>query len=149
GEQYVLALAGQGGAITLSMGLFSGNGPRYLNGRLIAFKLGADMQLPAAVPTPPAPLDVSGAVTSGDPLAGALQYSNLCFVCHGPAAMSAGSIPDLRFSATLLSQDAFLSIVLDGLLEDRGMVGFSADIGAQEAEDIRAYLLQQAAAVPR
>ncbi|OGT74294.1 MAG: hypothetical protein A3H44_06075 [Gammaproteobacteria bacterium RIFCSPLOWO2_02_FULL_57_10] len=149
GEQYVLALAGQGGAITLSMGLFSGNGPRYLNGRLIAFKLGADMQLPAAVPTPPAPLDVTGAVTSGDPLAGALQYSNLCFVCHGPAAMSAGSIPDLRFSATLLSQDAFLSIVLDGLLEDRGMVGFSADIGAQEAEDIRAYLLQQAAAVPR
>ncbi len=149
GEQYVLALAGQGGAITLTMGLLSGNHPRYQNGRLIAFKLGADAPLTGAIPTPPAPLDVTATTSQGNALAGALQYGSFCSVCHGPVAMSAGSIPDLRYSATLLSQDTFLSIVLDGLLADRGMVGFAADMGAQDVENIRAYLLQRAVNVPR
>lgn len=149
GEQYVLALAGQGGAIPLTMGLLSGNGPRYLNGRLIAFKLGAQGTLPAAMPAPPVPLQVEGASTSGNALAGALGYGSFCSVCHGPAALSVGSVPDLRYSATLLSQDAFMSIVLDGLLEDRGMASFADDLGAADVENIRAYLLQQAGAVPR
>ncbi len=147
GEQYVLALAGQGGAIALTMGLASGNHPRYLNGRLIAFKLGASTPLSAANPIAPMPLDITATTTRGNAVEGAQLYGNFCSTCHGPVALSAGSIPDLRYSATLLNQDAFLSIVLDGLLADRGMVGFSADIGAQQVENIRAYLLQLADAV--
>lgn len=147
GEQYVLALAGQGGAIALTMGLASGNHPRYLNGRLIAFKLGANTALPAADIVAPTPLDITATTTRGNAVEGAQLYGSYCSTCHGPVALSAGSIPDLRYSATLLNQDAFLSIVLDGLLADRGMVGFSADIGAQQVENIRAYLLQLADAV--
>ncbi len=149
GEQYVLALAGQGGAIPLTMGLFSGNHPRYMNGRLIAFKIGATGDLSMPTPTPPAPLDTGVTTTRGDTLAGAAAYSGYCSVCHGPAAMSVGSIPDLRFSSSLLNQDAFMSIVLDGLFESRGMASFAKDLGAIDVENIRAYLLQQAAAVPR
>lgn len=149
GEQYVLALAGQGGAIPLTMGLLSGNRPRFLNGRLIAFKLGADTPLPAATPLAAVPLDLTTTTTEGNAAKGGLQYFGFCSTCHGPAALSAGSVPDLRYSAALLSQDAFQSIVLDGLLADRGMVGFSADLDASDVEDIRAYLLEQAAAVPR
>ena len=149
GEQYVLALAGQGGAIPLTMGLLSGNGPRYMNGRLIAFKLGADAPLDIAEPNPLPALDTSTTTTRGNTLEGALAYGSFCSVCHGPAALSVGSIPDLRFSSSILNQDAFMSIVLDGLFESRGMASFSEDLGAIEVENIRAYLLQQAAAVPR
>ncbi len=149
GEQYVLALAGQGGAIPLTMGLLSGNGPRYMNGRLIAFKLGADAPLDIAEPNPLPALDTSTTTTSGNVLEGALAYGSFCSVCHGPAALSVGSIPDLRFSSSILNQDAFMSIVLDGLFESRGMASFSEDLGAIEVENIRAYLLQQADAVPR
>jgi len=149
GEQYVLALAGQGGAIPLTMGLLSGNGPRYMNGRLMAFKLGADAELSMAVPNPLPPLDTSVTATRGNTLEGALAYGSFCSVCHGPVALSAGSIPDLRFSSSILNQDAFMSIVLDGLFESRGMASFAEDLGATEVENIRAYLLQRAEAVPR
>lgn len=149
GEQYVLALAGQGGAIPLTMGLASGNHPRFMNGRLIAFKLGADSTLSMPEPIAPAPLELGSVVTSGNAVAGAARYAGLCSVCHGPAGMSSGSIPDLRYSGALLNQDVFMGIVLDGLLESRGMVGFSEDLDAQGAENIRAYLLQLAGDVPR
>jgi len=147
GEQYVLALAGQGGAIPLTMGLLSGNYPRERNGRLMAFKLGADMQSPVVVSTPLEPLDVSGAQSSGDADYGAIMYGAYCSVCHGPAAMTAGPIPDLRYTPMLLSEAGFASIVLEGSLSSRGMPGFGADIGPTEAEGIRAYLLELAAAV--
>lgn len=146
GEQYVLALAGQGGAIPLTMGLLSGNFPRQRNGKLMAFRLDADGMLPPVAMTAPTPLDVSTAEqTDGDPAYGAVMYGAYCSVCHGAAALSAGPIPDLRYSATLLDSDTFSAIVLDGVLADRGMVGFSEDIGEEEAESIRAWLLTRAA----
>jgi len=148
GEQYVLALAGQGGAMVLTMGLASGNHPRYLNGRLIAFKLGADGILPAADVIPPTPLDITQTSSEGNPLAGGAAYGGFCSFCHGPIALSAGSIPDLRYSASLLNQDLFKAIVIDGALQTRGMASFAEDLDEQDAENIRAYLLQRAATVP-
>lgn len=147
GEQYVLALAGQGGAIPLTMGLMSGNYPRERNGRLMAFKLGADMQSPVIVATPPEPLDVSGVQSSGDADYGAIMYGAYCSVCHGPAALSSGPLPDLRYTPMMLTEEGFASIVLEGSLATRGMPGFAADIGPAEAEGIRAYLLELAASV--
>jgi quinohemoprotein ethanol dehydrogenase len=147
GEQYVLALAGQGGAIALTMGLASGNHPRYLNGRLIAFKLGADGSLPEADIVPPVPLDVTQTSSDGSVLAGAAAYGGFCSVCHGPIALSAGSIPDLRYSASLLNQELFQAIVVDGVLQTRGMASFAEDLSAEDVENIRAYLLQRAASV--
>jgi quinohemoprotein ethanol dehydrogenase len=147
GEQYVLALAGQGGAIPLTMGLMSGNYPRERNGRLMAFKLGADMQSPVIEVTPPEPLDVSDVQSSGDADYGAIMYGAYCSVCHGPAALSSGPLPDLRYTPMMLTEEGFASIVLEGSLATRGMPGFAADIGPAEAEAIRAYLLELAASV--
>ncbi|MBC54885.1 MAG: PQQ-dependent dehydrogenase, methanol/ethanol family [Gammaproteobacteria bacterium] len=147
GEQYVLALAGQGGAIPLTMGLLSGNYPRERNGRLMAFKLGADMQSPVVMATPREPLDVSGAQSDGDADYGAIMYGAYCSVCHGPAALSSGPLPDLRYTPMMLTEAGFASIVLEGSLSSRGMPGFGADIGPAEAEGIRAYLLELAASV--
>lgn len=145
GEQYVLALAGQGGAIPLTMGLLSGNYPRQRNGRLMAFRLGGDASLPEVEMTTPTPLDVSNADSGGNAAAGEVVYGAYCSVCHGPAALSAGPIPDLRYSATILDSEVFRSIVIDGALADRGMVGFSQDINAEDAENVRAWLLERAA----
>ena len=147
GEQYVLALAGQGGAIPLTMGLLSGNYPRQRNGKLMAFKLGADGQLPEVVMSEPQPLDLEGITSTGDAAYGGAVYAGYCSVCHGPVGMSSGSIPDLRYSPMLLSEETFHAIVLDGALLARGMPGFAADIGAVEAEALRAYLLGLAGSV--
>jgi mono/diheme cytochrome c family protein len=147
GEQYVLALAGPGGAIPMTMGLLSGNYPRQRNGRLMAFKLGADGQLPTVVMAPQEPLDLTGISSEGNVDLGAVLYGAYCSVCHGPFAMSAGPLPDLRYSPMLLSDGAFHSIVLEGSLLSRGMPGFAADIGAPEVESIRAYLLELAGSV--
>jgi PQQ-dependent dehydrogenase (methanol/ethanol family) len=147
GEQYVLALAGQGGAISMTMGLLSGNYPRQRNGRLMAFKLGAEGQLPQIDIVPPQPLNLAGISSAGDANVGGVLYGAYCSVCHGPMAMSAGPLPDLRYSPMLLTDAAFHSIVLDGSLLSQGMPGFSADIGAAEVESIRAYLLQLAGQV--
>ncbi|MDO9478136.1 MAG: PQQ-dependent dehydrogenase, methanol/ethanol family [Pseudohongiella sp.] len=147
GEQYVLALAGQGGAISVSMGLLSGNYPRQRNGRLMAFKLGADGQLPQIDIVPSQPLNLAGISSSGDANMGGVLYGAYCLVCHGPMAMSSGPIPDLRYTPMLLTEAGFHGIVLEGNLLSRGMPGFSADIGAGEVEHIRAYLLQLAGQV--
>lgn len=148
GEQYVLALAGQGGAIPLTMGMLSGNFPRQRNGRLMAFKLGADLVLPEVELVSAVPLDLTAVSSTGDASTGSVLYGSFCQVCHAPMGLSAGPIPDLRYSAMITDPDVFSSVVLDGILADRGMVGFAADIDAGEAEHIRAYLLQLAAEVP-
>lgn len=147
GEQYVLALAGQGGAIPLTMGLLSGNYPRQRNGRLMAFKLGADGQLPLVEMVLREPLDLAGISSDGDADYGAIMYGAYCSVCHGAFALSAGPIPDLRYTPTLLSGDVFSGIVLEGSLSHLGMAGYAADIGVAEAESIRAYLLELADSV--
>jgi len=147
GEQYVLALAGQGGSFALSMGRLSGNYPRQRNGRLMAFKLGGDAQLPEVELVPPQPLNLAGASSEGDAVAGSVTFGAYCSFCHGPVAMSAGPIPDLRYSPMILTQEGFQSIVHGGALLSRGMPGFSADMTVEQVESIRAYLLQLAARV--
>ena len=147
GEQYVLALAGQGGAIPLTMGLTSGNYPRQRNGRLMAFKLNGDASLPVHQQESLIPLDLEGISSEGNPLMGGAMYGAYCSVCHGPVALSAGPIPDLRYSPMILSEDGFAAIVLEGALQEQGMPAFAADIGATQVESIRAYLLQRAASV--
>ncbi len=47
-----------------------------------------------------------------------------CMACHGTAARSPGSAPDLRASPLHHSQDAFVQIVRNGALASRGMPSF-------------------------
>jgi quinohemoprotein ethanol dehydrogenase len=147
GEQYVLALAGQGGIFGILGG--GANSLRAAterpNGRLMAFKLDATGVLPDVEPPRiRQPLDLSDIDTDGDPEHGAISYQQLCAPCHGRSGRSSGMMPDLRFSPLLLSARAFAAVVRDGSLSDRGMAGFGSQLDARETEDLRAYLVRQA-----
>jgi hypothetical protein len=52
--------------------------------------------------------------------------------------------PDLRYSATLRSADAFNSIVLGGALTENGMVSFKTALQQDQVDAIRAYIVSRA-----
>ncbi|HEX6860058.1 MAG TPA: PQQ-dependent dehydrogenase, methanol/ethanol family [Caulobacteraceae bacterium] len=145
GEQYVALMAGWGGAFSTTAG--AGVDPRS-NGvrRLLVFKLGGKAQLPeppASVPheftdLPP----VTG--TEADVKAGFTAFHNNCSVCHGASAVSQFSIPDLRYSPITHDAEAWKGVVIDGERKEQGMVSFAKFLSAQEAEQIRQYVLSVA-----
>jgi quinohemoprotein ethanol dehydrogenase len=151
GEQYVTVIAGLGGAAAGGGGRGGPAQPRAAHGRMLSFKVGGTAQLPPLndgsnrqIP------DLSRANANGDAAAGRTRYDQICASCHGLDAVSATAIPDLRYAASLIDAAAFKAIVLDGTRQDKGMVGFSTVMNAQDAEAIRAYLVSRAAAaVPR
>jgi alcohol dehydrogenase (cytochrome c)/quinohemoprotein ethanol dehydrogenase len=146
GEQYVAILAGWGGLWDVNFGILatkSGYTPNI--SRMLVFKLGANGELPEAPPLaervldPPAFKGTDAQVTQG-----AALYARYCGGCHGDAAIAGVLNPDLRHSATLTSEDAIRSIVVDGALEHNGMVSFDVAIDAAGAESIRQYLIKRA-----
>jgi len=141
GRQYVAVMVGFGGAGAL-VGKLVPDRPR-LPGRLMVFELGGTAT--AALPRvePPAPIDVRGVTSTGDPRAGMEEYNETCSVCHGANA-SIRYTADLRRSGALRSAEAWRAIVLDGVLKDRGMIAFDTILTPARAEDIRAYVLDQA-----
>jgi mono/diheme cytochrome c family protein len=74
---------------------------------------------------------------------GRLLYTRNCAACHGGAAISGGVLPDLRNAGPSVHEN-WNAIVLDGMLEDRGMGRFADRLSAAEAESIRAYVLFRA-----
>ena len=146
GEQYVAILAGWGGLWDVNFGILatkSGFTPNI--SRMLVFKLGANGELPEPPPLaervldPPAFKGTDEQVTQG-----AALYARYCGGCHGDAAIAGVLNPDLRHSATLTSEDAIRSIVVDGALEHNGMVSFQVAIDATGAESIRQYLIKRA-----
>jgi quinohemoprotein ethanol dehydrogenase len=145
-QQYIAVLVGWGGAAiaggeTLDKGTLEGN-----KSRVLAFKLGGAAQLPAAAP---APVPQSAPPPRGnDPKVaelGAAVFNHRCTVCHGNSAISAGRvIPDLRFSKVLGDPDRWKKIVIEGALENQGMVSFASVIKPEEAEAVRAYVISRA-----
>jgi mono/diheme cytochrome c family protein len=87
------------------------------------------------VPTPPA-----GRFGAADVEAGRLLFARSCGVCHGAEAISAGVIPDLRYSG-MLERQPFLAIVRDGALKGAGMASFTGTLSLREMELVRAYLV--------
>ena len=68
-----------------------------------------------ALKTAARPLDPPPATAPAEKVAdGKRLYQTYCMICHGDTAVSGGMVPDLRYSATLPSADAWKSIVLDG-----------------------------------
>ena len=65
-------------------------------------------------------------------------------MCHEPPAANRSVFPDLRYSPMLSSAQAFSSVVLDGVLQANGMASFKERVTPNEAESIRAYLIQRA-----
>jgi mono/diheme cytochrome c family protein len=139
GEQYVAILAGAGGAAPIS-------GRRVKadfvmpNGRVLVFKLGGTAKLPAIerVPLPP-PSPSNERFSAAQVAQGGAAYGARCAVCHGGYIL-----PDLRRSATIAHRDMFHSIVLGGMLKDRGMASFKGYLDEQQVEAIRAWANDEA-----
>ncbi|MDX2235331.1 MAG: PQQ-dependent dehydrogenase, methanol/ethanol family [Hyphomonadaceae bacterium] len=140
-DQYIAVMVGYGGAGAL-VGRIVPNRPR-LPGRLMVFKLGGTATAPPYDPALPAPIDVRGMTSTGDIEAGMAEYNQTCGVCHGANASVAYTY-DLRRSPALGDPEAWRSIVLDGVLAQQGMIGFSEILSPADAENIRAYVLRQA-----
>ena len=145
GTQYLAILAGTGAGIN-QMG-YIGPTPSYLygnQGELMVFELGgapAIEQPPIierVLPTPPELTATDQDIDSGDTL-----YHLHCFSCHGANAQSGGVVPDLRYMQPGTHQ-AFNGIVLQGWFEAKGMLAFDDILSEQQAEQIHAYVIQQA-----
>lgn len=147
GKQYVTVLAGWGSTEGLGVGPvnWGKNGPRKNISRVLTFALGGTATLPAIKEVannklnPPAQFADAKTIELGRQI-----YHRSCYGCHGYGAMSGGVLPDLRYSGTLGNKDAWDSVVLDGILADRGMVSFRADYTATQVDAIRAYVIDQA-----
>jgi quinohemoprotein ethanol dehydrogenase len=138
GEQYVAVNAGYGGATAM----IGGSQPRR-PGRLYVYKLGGKATAPEFEPFVARPrIDASLATPStGNVTRGAQRYANYCGPCHIGGIFT----PDLLTTPYLMTPTAFKSVVHDGALRPRGMANFSQWLSVDEVEDIRGYLLGQAA----
>ena len=140
-EQYVSVLAGWGGNLPMLGGARLG---AIGTNRVLIFKLGGTATLPAkaeqaTVPlNPPAQVQLPARIKKG-----AADYASYCSRCHGFSAISGGNTPDLRHSP-MLSSDAWFSVVMMGMLTDKGMASFAEVLNRNQIEAIRAYVISQA-----
>ena len=59
-------------------------------------------------------------------------------------AVGSTVLPDLRRSSVLGNAQTWHAVVREGLLQDNGMASFVDSLTEQEAEAIRAYVIQRA-----
>jgi quinohemoprotein ethanol dehydrogenase len=140
GEQYVALMVGYGGA-----GGMGGDEHRR-PGRLLVFKLdGNTTAKPYAEPAAPGPLDLKAATPAkGDKRHGEALYGQFCAQCHGRGAF----LPDLARSPAILDPAGFQAIVIGGALKPHGMAPFKRFFDEAGAEDLRAFLLDEARKAP-
>lgn len=144
GTQYVAVLAGYGGAMALALPNAFTQRPR-MNGRLLVFKLGAKGALPPPPPVNPYVI-TKESWNAGVVAKGAAIFADRCSACHSSGVLSSNVTPDLRRSAMVADREAWKSVVIDGALASRGMVGFGKAMTADDADAIRAYVQMQARA---
>ncbi|MBT6114636.1 MAG: PQQ-dependent dehydrogenase, methanol/ethanol family [Porticoccaceae bacterium] len=143
GVQYIALMAGYGGGYGLAAP-FTENAGFRPNGRLMVFALNESLNYEVLKPELAAAVVVDKVWDKADRDNGAQIYETTCGVCHGATARSSGIIPDLRRSPILASAEAWQAVVHDGVLKDRGMIGFSAYLSAEDIEDIRGYVAERA-----
>ena len=145
GEQYVSVMAGWGGAFGIGAGYFAPESTRFRKARVLTFKLGGTAKLPPLNTTPPPPPDPPPQTATEETLAhGRAVFHRFCHVCHGDKAIGSGVVPDLRWSASMKTREAWHAVVIDGTLKENGMAGFSQQISGDDAEAIRAYVIRRA-----
>ena len=139
GRQYVAVMAGYGGGYGVASPFTENMGPRP-NGRLLVFAL--DGKAPYDVVRPePSPAVVVDETWSPAVVARGQQiFETTCSFCHGATARSSGVLPDLRRSPVLTDKQVWQDVVHDGMLKDRGMVGFGKWMSREEIESVRAYV---------
>ena len=140
GKQYVSVLVGWGGAT----GLYVPNptGQYKAPGRLFTFVLDGKAKLDPVRGIQKNPLTaVKFEATPAQVERGATLFGRRCQMCHGIAAVSAGSIADLRY-ALPATYDMFDRIVRQGAYQPLGMPKFDflteADVAA-----VKSYVLSR------
>jgi len=139
GRQYVAVMAGNGGALALSMPNWQGP-KKYPNGRLMVFALDGNATLPVDDMTP-MPLQSPKVVWDVEQVKlGKSLFAYNCAACHGAATLSSGVLPDLKRSIAVTQSEIWQAIVISGAYKDRGMPSFAKAITPDGAELIRVYV---------
>jgi quinohemoprotein ethanol dehydrogenase len=145
GEQYVALAAGWGGAVVAFLPEPATAILKYGNaGKIFAFKLGGQKTIEAPeiprepMAKPPEEKASAALIAKGD-----ATFHRYCAVCHGFLAMSAGVVPDLRYSIPEVFA-RYKEIVIDGERKDNGMASFADHLKEDDVKAIRAYVLQSA-----
>jgi quinohemoprotein ethanol dehydrogenase len=146
GEQYVAVMTGAGGSTDL---FIPSRSPLIqTTGKLIAFKLDGTATLPPDPQAAPPVLPVTVTASEQAVHEGSVLYAKYCVRCHGRGAKSRNVVPDLRRVPPLGDAATWKAIVIDGALEDAGMIGWKQFISAEDAEKIRSYVAAQAQESP-
>jgi quinohemoprotein ethanol dehydrogenase len=152
GVQYVAVMVGTGGSWAMAGDEANAKGNNLPNiSRLLVYALNGTAKLPPAPARPVRELAPPPATASASTVArGEAVFGTYCGRCHGRAgAVNFGILPDLRYSATLGSKDAWAGVVLGGQFAGNGMASFASVISAEDAEAVRAYVIAQANAARR
>ena len=143
GVQYIAVTVGNGGGMPLTLPTF--DGPKSTpNGRILVFALDGKASLPEFTPVKRELAHVEGELGRDEESRAFGLFGRYCAACHGIETLSAGVLPDLRFSPATANPSLWKSVVVDGAYESRGMVGFGSRFDAEDAELIRRYVGEQA-----
>jgi PQQ-dependent dehydrogenase (methanol/ethanol family) len=142
GEQYVTVLAGWGGALPLAGGeVAAAAGVRNVS-RILTYKLGSAVQLPALEPLslvadPPPRVEDPESIARGKQL-----YADLCMVCHGDGVVGGGVLPDLRYMSAEKHRK-WVGIVMGGLHRKNGMVSYASVLKPDDSRAIQAFVIER------
>ena len=146
GEQYVAIMVGTGSSWAMIGGDSNMKGFVLPNvSRLLVYKLGGKVQLPAAPamlrpPMNPPPATAPAATVGR----GASVYDTWCSSCHGAGAIGIGIVPDLRRTPLLASAEAWEQVVIGGERKQRGMASFASVMSPEDAQAVRAFVTLRA-----
>jgi PQQ-dependent dehydrogenase (methanol/ethanol family) len=144
GTQYMTITTGWGTAMNLSGGYAYNSPVPPQVGRVVTFKLGGDVEIPDPMVSAVARTPKGEAFGTAEQVASGLHhYSQNCLVCHGPLAVSGGTLPDLRWSYATADKNEWVDILQNGALSETGMVSFREQLTDAQMEDIRAYVMKQ------
>ena len=148
-EQYISILAGDGGASNFlgdNFGIWEGQlaSIKYGNyGKLLTFKLNGKSKIEALeekdLSIPEQPI-INASLE--DIKAGQDIYANYCAICHG-SGVHGKTISDLRYMSEE-THEYFNEIVLNGMLEENGMKGFSDILNEKNAFEVYSYIVDVA-----
>jgi quinohemoprotein ethanol dehydrogenase len=146
GEQYVAIMAGSGSSWAMIGGDLNMKGmvPRNVS-RLLVYKLGGTVQLPALPDVQPLPMNPPPATAAANIVGqGAALYDAYCSSCHGPGAIQVGILPDLRRTPMLQTAETWESVVIGGARQAHGMATFASVLKPADSEAIRAFVILRA-----
>jgi PQQ-dependent dehydrogenase (methanol/ethanol family) len=138
GEQYVAVAVGG----PVPGGYYAPNGAR-----LLVFKLGGRTVLPDLPPFTERPIAPPPQFADADTIKrGAQVFEAQCMLCHGRNGAARSTFPDLRRTPALHDQALLDTIVLQGVLSERGMASFRDYLQDGDTVALRAYLISVAEA---